>query len=118
MKRYLKEIIILLLQIFMYYIFPLFAGPTDMMGLVLLLVLSTFVLSLILAMISDHKLKYGYPLINALIFIPTIPIYYNSSAIIHILWYFLVSLVGFILGEVIYQIIIWRRKYENKRTKN
>lgn len=32
MKKYLKEILILLIQLFMFYVFPLFAGPTDVMG--------------------------------------------------------------------------------------
>ena len=31
MKKYLKEIIIILIQLFMFYIFPMFAGPTDAM---------------------------------------------------------------------------------------
>ena len=39
MKKYLKEIIIFLLQLFMFYIFPLFAGPTDVMGMVLLIIM-------------------------------------------------------------------------------
>ena len=34
MKKYLKEILILLIQLFMFYVFPLFAGPTDIMGMV------------------------------------------------------------------------------------
>ena len=29
MKKYLKEILILLIQLFMFYVFPLFARPTD-----------------------------------------------------------------------------------------
>mgnify|MGYP003398363102 CR=1 FL=1 len=40
MKRYIKEIIILTIQLFMFYIFPLFAGPTDAMGMVVLILLS------------------------------------------------------------------------------
>ena len=58
MKRYLKEIIILLLQLFMFYIFPLFAGPTDAMGMVLLIILSTFSLSFVLSCISKNRIKY------------------------------------------------------------
>ena len=34
MKKYLKEILILLIQLFMFYVFPLFAGPTDVMGMI------------------------------------------------------------------------------------
>ena len=39
MKKYLKEILILLIQLFMFYVFPLFAGPTDVMGMIVLLFL-------------------------------------------------------------------------------
>lgn len=45
MKKYLKEILILLIQLFMFYVFPLFAGPTDVMGMIVLLILATLLLS-------------------------------------------------------------------------
>ena len=77
MKKYLKEIIILLIQLFMFYIFPLFAGPTDAMGMVLLIILATFVLSVVIGIISKNKLRYFYPVITSIIFIPSIFIYYN-----------------------------------------
>lgn len=118
MKSYLKEIIIILCQIFMYYIFPSFAGPTDAIGVVFLLIVSTFILSLILAAISDHKFKYFYPLITAIVFIPTIPIYYNDSALIHSLWYFVDAFIGLIFGEIINKLFKWSKKYEIKRTQN
>ena len=63
MKRYLKEIVILILQLFMFYIFPLFAGPTDAMGMVFLIILATLLLSIIIGSISKEKIKYLYPLI-------------------------------------------------------
>ena len=90
MKRYLKESVILLVQLFMFYIFPLFAGPTDAMGMVLLIILSTFLLSVVIGCISKEKIKYLYPLIVAVIFIPSVFIYYNSSALVHSLWYLIV----------------------------
>ena len=98
MKRFIKEFVIFLLQLFMFYIFPLFAGPTDMMGLVLLLIIATFILSLILSIISKEKIKYLYPIIVAVMFIPTVMIYYSSSALIHSVWYLVVSMVGFLIG--------------------
>ena len=94
MKKYFKEIIIFLLQIIVFYITPLFAGPTDIMGMVLLIILLTFILSILLGYISNNKLKYIYSLIIAIVFIPTIYIYYNNSALIHSIWYFVVSLAG------------------------
>lgn len=100
MKKYLKEIITLLIQILIFYIFPLFAGPTDIMGMVVLMLLATLVLSLILTIISKEKIKYLYPLVVAIIFIPSIFIYYNESALIHSLWYFVSSLLGTILGII------------------
>lgn len=100
MKKYLKEIITLLIQILIFYIFPLFAGPTDIMGMVVLMLLATLVLSLILTIISKEKIKYLYPLVVAIIFIPSIFIYYNESALIHSLWYLVSSLLGTILGII------------------
>ena len=104
MKKYLKEIIILLIQLFMFYIFPLFAGPTDAMGMVLLILLATLFLSLTITIISKEKIKYLYPIVVAIIFIPSVFIYYNESALIHSLWYFVSSLVGTILGIIINKI--------------
>ena len=98
MKKYIKEIIILLIQIFMFYIFPLFAGPTDAMGMVVLILLATFILSIIIGAISKEKLTYTYPLIISILFIPSVFIYYNESALVHTIWYFIDSLVGTIIG--------------------
>jgi len=105
MKKYLKEIIITLIQIFMFYIFPLFAGPTDAMGMVFLILLTTFVLSIILGIISKNKYKYLYPIIVGMIFIPSIFIYYNSSASIHSIWYLVDSSIGLIIGIIIRRIL-------------
>ena len=101
MRRYLKESIILLVQLFMFYIFPLFAGPTDAMGMVLLIISATFLLSAVIGCISKEKIKYLYPLIVAAIFIPSVFIYYNSSALVHSLWYLIVSAVGLAVGSII-----------------
>lgn len=110
MKRYLKESVILLVQLFMFYIFPLFAGPTDAMGMVLLIILSTFLLSVVIGCISKEKIKYLYPLIVAVIFIPSVFIYYNSSALVHSLWYLIVSAVGLAVGLIIRMLFILSSK--------
>ena len=100
MKKYIKEIIILLIQLFMFYIFPLFAGPTDAMGMVFIIIVTTFILSIILGTISKSNLKYLYPLITSIIFIPSIFIYYNESALIHSIWYLIDSFIGIIIGLI------------------
>lgn len=98
MKRYLKEIIILTLQVLMFYILPLFAGPTDMMGLVFLLILFAFISSIAMGTVSNCKIKYLYPPVISVAFIPSVFIYYNSSALIHAVWYLVVSVVGLLVG--------------------
>ena len=105
MKKYLKEIIILVIQIFMFYIFPLFAGPTDAMGMVVVILFVTFVLSLIITTISKEKLKYFYPIIVAILFIPSVFIYYNESALIHAIWYLVDGYIGVFIGASINKFI-------------
>lgn len=104
MKKYLKEIIILLIQSFMFYIFPLFAGPTDAMGMVLLILIVTFILSIIISSVSNEKCKYFYPIVISVLFIPSVFIYYNDSALIHAVWYLVDSSVGLLIGTIIYKI--------------
>ena len=104
MKRYLKEIIIFMLQLFMFYISPLFAGPTDAMGMVLLIILATLLLSIIIGSISKEKIKYLYPIIVAILFIPSVFIYYNKSALIHSIWYLVVSSICLLVGTIIYKL--------------
>ena len=101
MKKYFKETVILVLQLFMFYIFPLFAGPTDAIGMVLLIILATLLLSAVLGGVSGKRIKYFYPLVAATAFLPSVFIYYNESALIHSIWYLVVSAVGVLLGAVI-----------------
>ena len=110
MKKYIKEIVVLLLQLFMFYVFPLFAGPTDMMGMVLLIILATLLLSLIIGSISGNKIKYIYPLVSAITFIPSVFIYYNESALIHSVWYLVVSAIGLLIGAVARKVIYPKTK--------
>ncbi len=105
MKKYFKEIIIIVLQIFMFYIFPLFAGPTDVMGMVVLILIATFILSIVITCISKEKVKYLYPLIVAIVFIPSVWLYYNETALIHSLWYLVDSILGSLIGNVIFKLI-------------
>ena len=105
MKKYLKEIIILLIQLFMFYIFPLFAGPTDAMGMVILILLSTLLLSVLIGSISNLKIKYLYSIFVSMLFIPSVFIYYNDSALIHSVWYFVVASIGLLIGKIIHKLI-------------
>ena len=105
MKKYIKEIIILIIQLLIFYILPLFAGPADTMGLVVLIIFTTFILGIINGCIVKNKTKYFYPLIVSIIFFPSIYIYYNESALIYLLWFLIDSGIGTIIGIVICKII-------------
>lgn len=59
MKKYLSFIVLVLLQMFMFYIFPLFRGPTDAIGMVLLILIATFILSFICGFLKS-KVKYCF----------------------------------------------------------
>ena len=113
-KRYLTEIITMILQVCLFYILPLFAGPTDAMGMVVLILGGTALLSIANGWISTNKIRFLYCVIAALVFIPTIPIYYNWSAAIPIVWYFLVSLIGTLLGACMRWLLEWTHKLEEK----
>ena len=104
MKRFIKEIIILLIQLFVFYLLPKQMGNIGALGMVFLLLLITLVLSIIIGSISKEKIKYLYPIIVSILFIPTIFIYYNDSALVHSLWYLVISWVGLVLGTVIYKL--------------
>ena len=101
MKKYIRETVILLLQLFMFYIFPLFAGPTDAMGMVFLILLATALLGLAMGALSGNSIKYLYPVLTAALFIPSVFVYYNSSALAHALWYLVVSAAGLLAGALL-----------------
>lgn len=100
MKKYIKEIIVLIIQLLVFYTLPLFAGPTDGIGLVFLILLLTLLLSIVIAIISKNKIKYAYSIIIAILFIPSVFIYYNKSALIHAVWYLIVASIGLLIGTV------------------
>ena len=110
MKKYVKEIVVLALQFFMFYIFPMFAGPTDAMGMVFLMLFATLVLGAVLGGISEKAEKFLYPGLIALLFIPTIPIYYNESALVHSIWYMVVSYIGMFPAACIRLLILKLKK--------
>jgi hypothetical protein len=95
----------------MFYVFPVFAGPTDAMGMVLLIIMATLLASFVLGVLSGKKTKYLYPVVISIIFIPTVFIWYNESALIHSVWYLVISAFGLLTGSAIRAIVnLIRRK--------
>lgn len=100
MKKYIKEIVILVIQLLVFYLFPRFSEPSGEMGMIMLMVLATMMLSVVLGSVSKYKVKYLYPVVIALLFIPSVFLYYNESALIHSLWYLAASAIGLGLGII------------------
>lgn len=101
MKKYLKEMIILMIQIMLFYLFPFTAGPTDGMGMVLVLLFSTLILSVIFGTIAKGKVRIIYPFVVAIVFIPTVYIHYNYTALVYTVWYLIDSYLGVLIGSFI-----------------
>lgn len=101
MKYYRKELILLTIQLLMFYLFPLAAGPTDMLGMVVILLSSSLILSVLMGILSEHKIKFAFPPVTALIFLPSVFIHYNTTALTHCMWYLIVSLIGLCIGCIV-----------------
>lgn len=104
-KKYFKEIIILVIQLLVFYLLPLFAGPTDTMGLVVLTILITLLLSIILSIISKEKIKHLYPIIITLLYISSVFIYNNGLSLIHSIWYLIISSIGLLIGLIVNKVL-------------
>ncbi|MBM6949060.1 hypothetical protein [Mordavella massiliensis] len=105
MKRYIAEIIIFCMQLFMFYISPLLAGPTDGMGMVAFILFATLILSILLGSISKNRIKYLYPAAAAVVFLPSVFLHYNGTAFVHAVWYFVVAAVGMLIGTIIFKVL-------------
>lgn len=103
-KRYAKEAAVLAAQLFMFYIYPFFAGAAGPMGMVLIIIAATLVLSAVLGGISEQRIRFLYPAAAAVSFIPSVFIHYNESALVHALWYLVISTAGLTIGVVIRRI--------------
>ena len=101
MRKFIKELTVLTIQLLMFYVSPLFAGPKDAMGMVLMILLATLLLSAVLGGVSKEKIKFLYPAVTAVTFIPSVFLFYNNTALIHSVWYLVVSAVGLLIGTAL-----------------
>lgn len=98
--RSLPYLLIFLLD---FYLLPFLIGDTGAAMLYLLFVIPIIVLitSLAYGMIRGFDLI--LPLAAALLFAPTIWLYYNESATIYLLFYAAASLIGLAVGRLFYK---------------
>jgi len=98
MKKHLKEIIVIFMQMCAFYIGPLANYSDSPIGFMLMLVIWTFVLSVIMGSVSEDNYKWIYPFIVAILFIPSVFFIYNSSALIYVIIHFIASYFGVFIG--------------------
>ena len=101
MKKYSKEIIVFVFQVMVFYLIPFTAGPTDGLGLVVVIWFATLLLSIVFGLVSQKKRKIIYPFVVAIVFIPTVFIHYNYTAFGHVIWYLIDSYLGVGFGSLI-----------------
>ena len=105
MKKYSKEIIVFVFQIMVFYLIPFTAGPTDGLGLVVVIWFATLLLSIVFGLVSQKKRKIIYPFVVAIVFIPTVYIHYNYTALGYTVWYLIDSYLGVGFGSLIKMIM-------------
>ena len=109
MKRFFKELLLLFQQLSAFYLYPPFSASAGPMGMVFLILLATLILSVLTGVLSGEKLKFLFPPVISLLFIPSVFLYYNESALIHALWYFVVSSAGLLAGSLARRLFLNRR---------
>ena len=97
MKKYIPYLIVNALA---FYLEPLIITDTGsaMFVVLIFLPLVCFLSSIIYGV--KHSFSILYPILISLLFIPTIFIYYNSSASIYIIMYGLIALCGNLFGKL------------------
>ena len=109
MKKYLKEIIISLIEIALLYLFPLAPlGKTD--GHIILLLVFTLIVGIVGTAISDKKIKFLFPVFATVMLVPTMFIYYAPRVYGNIFWMFVFSVLSVIIGQFIRLVIFGGKK--------
>lgn len=101
MKKYLPKIIIILLQIFVLYLFPFAFKYIDQIIVIVGIFLAVFGLSMMIVIVSKNKIKYFYSILVSIMYVTSIPLFYNDSAFGNVVWYFAISSGGLLLGFLI-----------------
>ncbi len=104
MGKYKKELAAAAVQLAIFWLVPLLfslsRGKGGAIFMVQLMLIGTIALSAFLCAGSENKAKYLFPVFAAVMFLPTVPVYYNSTALIHSLWYFIASWIGVGMGAL------------------
>ena len=100
-RRYKWEGIILLLQAVVFYGIPLCLLDRDSIGTVLAMVVSTLLLAICLGLLSHSRLRWAYPLLCAVLYLPSVVLFYHQESSVYVIWYFLMSGLGLLMGSMV-----------------
>lgn len=101
MEKLKKNWIYYLIILIAFYLVPMLIKDTGSGMFILLIVipLITLITSLIYGL--RNTVDFVYPLIVAILFIPTLFIYYNTSAWIYIIVYSVIAVIGELIGKIL-----------------
>lgn len=109
MKKYIKEVVLLILQAAAFYVGPLFLVISESKTPPFSLIIASMAISGIIGLLADKKIKLVFPLATAILFAPTVFIYYDQTSLIYILWVFLFTSIGMFMGSYGSRIIANKR---------
>lgn len=101
MEKLKKNWIYYFIMFIAFYLVPILIKDTGSGMTILLIVipLITLITSLIYGL--RNTFDFVYPLIVAILFIPTLFIYYNTSAWIYIIVYSVIAVIGELIGKIL-----------------
>ena len=105
MKKYLKELIIAVIETAFLFLFPLIPMGNKDAHIILLLVI-TLIIGIVGVAISNKKIKFLFPVFSTIMVVPTMFIYYEPRVYGNIFWMFVFSLLAVIIGEVLRLIVL------------
>ena len=103
MEKLKKMIPILTVMALDFYVLPLLIQDTGSAILILLLVIPLVCLACSAVYGLRHSFHLEFPLLTALLFAPSVFLFYNSSAWVYIVGYGVTALAGNAIGALIYK---------------
>lgn len=98
MRKYGKQLAVILGQALLFYLFPPLSKPMGPLAAVFVMAAATFALAVIMGSRTAGRSKWAYPVFAAVLFAPSVFLYYNESALVHTFWYLVISFIGVSIG--------------------
>ena len=103
MKIILKIFPYLIVNVVAFYLFPIIIKDTGSAMIIMLAGIPLICLATAIVFGVKNSFQWLYPVIVALLFAPTIFIFYNSTAWVYIIAYGVVALVGNFIGKLFFK---------------